>query len=417
MPETMGLSTGSYPCRRGTGLIILGGILPLVFVHGVATRDGASYRTQVDGRDALFRRYLLSTAHRLDGAPVVIDNPYWGDLGGRLRWGGASIPGDAAETLGADAVDRDLAELICDTTTDGETDERGTLLSVARDCWPRFVDLFTAAVLTIPSTDGVDSRVGLLATTYDEAVDGEPPEWLAHVGSDEQLISRFLQDLASRDVPDGVEQLGMAESWRHFQEAGYRLRESAHTRATRRLADRIRERLAPKVTDFLGDVFVYLHEQSDAGGRIRERIGGAVSNAARSATSTDPLVVVAHSMGGNIVYDLLTEELQDVTVATLITVGTQIGFFEELQLFRSSGFDDPSGDSQRLPKPTNVARWINVFDPNDLLAFRVAPIFRDTDDYEFNTNSLLGAHGAYFQLPSFHRAVSERLNNPAGNAT
>src|SRR5512132_3205707 len=54
------------------------------------------------------------------------------------------------------------------------------------------------------------------------------------------------------------------------------------------------------------DVSVYLQQQTPSSpGAIGMRVGEAIREGAESSRRQDPLVVVAHSMGGNIVYDLL----------------------------------------------------------------------------------------------------------------
>ena len=55
--------------------------MPLVFVHGVATRDLPQYRAAVAQRDALFKRLVISDDQ-------VIFNPAWGDHATSFAKGG-----------------------------------------------------------------------------------------------------------------------------------------------------------------------------------------------------------------------------------------------------------------------------------------------------------------------------------------
>ncbi|MFF4258634.1 hypothetical protein ACFY1L_46370 [Streptomyces sp. NPDC001663] len=143
---------------------------------------------------------------------------------------------------------------------------------------------------------------------------------------------------------------------------------------------------------------------------IAERVADALEEGARLRTSTDPwLVVVAHSMGGNIVYDLLSHLRPELECDMLVTVGSQVGLIAELGLFPAVlPPEDPVRD--RAPVPEGVSRWINVFDPNDALSFVIGPVFARGEDFQYSTGrGMWGAHSAYFGLPSFYRRLAERL--------
>lgn len=119
-------------------------------------------------------------------------------------------------------------------------------------------------------------------------------------------------------------------------------------------------------------------------------------------------MVVAHSMGGNIVYDLLTHFRPNLVVDSLVTVGSQVGLFEELKLFAASRADIPGPGVDRVPKPPGVQRWVNVVDDCDPLAFRAAPVFDGVEDYTYPSGALW-AHTAYMAQPHFHRRLADRL--------
>jgi pimeloyl-ACP methyl ester carboxylesterase len=133
-----------------------------------------------------------------------------------------------------------------------------------------------------------------------------------------------------------------------------------------------------------------------------------VSGDLELAARDGPLVVVAHSMGGNIAYDILSHFRPDLHIDTLVTVGTQVGLFEELKLFASSNRDLPTPAVPRLPALPNVDRWINVVDRGDVLAYRADPIFDGVDDYEYPSDAPW-AHGAYFRQPNFHERLASRV--------
>lgn len=106
--------------------------MPLVFVHGVANRMGDDYEAGVANRDALFGRFLLSSHRRPDDERVSIFNPYWGDHGGRLHWGGASLPLEDFEVLGT-PDDATMLGLYTTASPGGKVEADRAILDVAHD--------------------------------------------------------------------------------------------------------------------------------------------------------------------------------------------------------------------------------------------------------------------------------------------
>jgi hypothetical protein len=59
-----------------------------------------------------------------------------------------------------------------------------------------------------------------------------------------------------------------------------------------------------------------------------------------------------------------------------------------------------------------VKRWVNVFDTNDVLSYRLDPIVSEVTDYYYDTGySSFSAHSGYFMRPSFYERVAARLSN------
>jgi hypothetical protein len=99
---------------------------------------------------------------------------------------------------------------------------------------------------------------------------------------------------------------------------------------------------------------------------------------------------VGHSLGGVILYDLLTDRavLERIEAETgvplavdaLFTVGSQPGFFADLGLYSKK----PTAES-KLARPSPVAAWMNVFDFTDVFSFLCAPMFDDVKDFGYDT--------------------------------
>lgn len=176
---------------------------------------------------------------------------------------------------------------------------------------------------------------------------------------------------------------------------------------------------------FIGDVLTYVATRgtADAPGPIVQRVLDGLEVASFAAHSRgEPLVVLTHSMGGQIVYDVLTHflprmpELHDVRVDFWCAAASQVGFFEELGLFLESDPDrgphegDPSGGLTPMPSEQFLGGWWNVWDHSDLLSFRAAGILDGIDDSAFfASGSLATDHNKYLVQPEFYRLFAERV--------
>lgn len=411
--------------------------MPLVFVHGVANRIGDDYEAGKATRDALFRRYLLARHRRTDGQPVTILSPYWGGFGARPRWNLASLPHGEYEVLGGeDAPFVELGASAPAVEPEGHIGDVARVLWAARSSLPAAVDLlWEASALDVERQDDQKmaedaaalARLAEPVRAYAEA--NPKPAWLAEVHTDQDFLTRLEQEVDAftlaaaplvpslrtqeADSPAGEEEwetLGIGSAWQALRSGAARLGNAVVGRAGRTASDLIRPAIAPGLARFLGDVFVYLHQQDKVAGPIRACVADAIREGAALSTLEDPLVVVAHSMGGNIVYDLLSDELSGIQVPLLVTAGTQVSLFEELKLFRRSDPDVPAdGTSQKVSRPSNIARWINVFDYADVLGFSLGGVIDGVEDHSYVTGTLVKAHGQYFLQPSFHERIAARV--------
>jgi hypothetical protein len=130
----------------------------------------------------------------------------------------------------------------------------------------------------------------------------------------------------------------------------------------------------------------------------------------------EPLVVVTHSMGGQIVYDLVTHFLpaikSDLRVDFWCATASQVGLFEEMKLFKlhSPDYSKKTGKKSPIPERRYLGWWWSVWDHNDFLSYTGAPIFEGIDDESYNSGvSLVEAHGEYLLRPSFHRKLARKV--------
>jgi hypothetical protein len=382
--------------------------MPLVFVHGVATRQTPAYKAATAQRDDLFRRLVPRHA-------AQIWDPDWGSGGVTFARGGWVPEKGAAEVwaIGTPlaAGGPSAAALLAPKDLDAALDlALGALLVERAEAGQPLSDTDAAVFeATVRYLEAGGDKTAFAATATDaqfaEALSGE--------------LQPFLPALA----PAAAAAEGMGFGQDVFSAIGKAVKtvtdplRNAGSDAVLRL---IRKPLSNQVALFLGDIFVYLRWRETDGAegsynRILKPIVADLAAANVVRTPENKLVVVAHSLGAVILYDLLTDpralaDIQTQSGKPLVvddwaTVGAQPGLFADMGLYSGQ----PGGDG-RLPKPDCVRRWMNVYDFTDVLSFRTTPFFADTEDFEFdNVSGALEAHTAYFQRPAFYKRLRARL--------
>ena len=404
--------------------------MPLVFVHGVATRRTESnkerFDRRVDQRNQFFREITLAGS---DGAPYPHDpwNPYWGDLGVKFAWDMASLPRQSAEyeSLGFEASNGAL-----------EADNR-LITKIAKESLEEAVDIiFAGGIEAYNRTDDkLPSEFVAFAARAAEYAQLNPKLDLGDVTNAEfiDLLLGALKDWS----PDSSNSLGLAPAakWGTLGTSEVVSATAAKIKSglgliigvPRNFLSRgalavCRNSLHNIFAQFIGDVFVYFDDRGTPSrpGEIVQLIAKHINQADQARQDkNDPLIVVGHSMGGVILYDMLTwyreALLPDANVDFLVTVGSQVGLFEEMKRYEAnrahSGCDDgPVG------KPKAVGCWLNVFDKTDVLSFLTEPIFgqENVEDLSFSSvTGMLSAHTAYLRRPSFYRRLGKRLGEAA----
>ncbi|CAN5265909.1 hypothetical protein BH10CYA1_BH10CYA1_36280 [soil metagenome] len=159
---------------------------------------------------------------------------------------------------------------------------------------------------------------------------------------------------------------------------------------------------------FLGDSFLYFGQRGtpEAPGPIVKKISDALDQGWEKRTTEDPdLIVVAHSMGANIMCDVASYFRPDQEIDLLITVAAQFPLFADLHMF-------PGLDSRHRPisKPPNVKRWINVYDMNDIFGFTAQPMFEGIEDLEFASGRLgITTHADCFKFVSLYEQLAKAV--------
>jgi hypothetical protein len=419
--------------------------MPILYIHGVNVRSRSGF---FECKEYLER--YIAPALSDDPDHVLIDDVYWGDVGVQFAWNGASRPlsrllgmgpGRAQppplEELLTAAAYRDALKALPPAPAAGSA--TGGLISGGAAMGgvtvppPRLRDLAPDALSdllaegfaeTVPQPEQ-RARLALAADAV--ARDPATRTALAAAASAQQELDILLGRVRQRAEAD-AELVGMGTPpW--LAKVRDRLDEALGravglpTYAASVLAAELRKPLNELVSVFLGDVFAYLDQRGDAGTpgeisrRLLEKLRRAHAN--KRERGGEPLVVLSHSMGGQIVYDAVTHflpadpALRDLRIDFWCAAASQVGFFEEAKLFLAR--DDAYQAGHPVPFPSaHLGVWCNVWDHNDVLSFTAKDIIAGVMDEPFDSGlSLLAAHGGYLRRPSFYRAFAEKLRAAA----
>jgi hypothetical protein len=387
--------------------------MPLVFVHGVANRRTPDYERGVAARNALFRRYLYPAFGWDDRVDPF--TAYWGGDAAEFRWHHASLPEEDVEAFGSAESVEDV--LLAQVSGGRDVDTDAPLSSLARHSVEDAVDLLWASTAQeVGEAEVAQALAALARLASDRMPELESDPALTQAVDDDEWIIALAGRLeeaepGSADEIDEVEAFGGSAVWDRLSEAMIRVQGAAGRLSGGAAAKLLRADIHRRAALFLGDVFTYLDRRGD-----RDHPGPIVDEVVQTLVSAvkagPPLVVVAHSMGGGIVYDVLSYYRPDIRVQTLVTVGSQVGLFEELCLLQAGKQAGCPDGPTRVAKLDNVEEWINVFDRYDLLGFTAERIFEGVKDFDYSTGKgLFAAHSSYFTMPSFYRRLAKRVRD------
>ena len=381
--------------------------MPIVFVHGVNNRDGAEYQESESSRHGFLREYVAPQL-ALDGSRLLIASPYWGQFGAKFAWNMAVLPDPDrnAQSFGADseATGR-VYELIANSGA-----VRDVAAEARRDFQSAVDLLYTAAMADVQ--DEAEARE--LARSYQLAADyteAHPkPDWVNQATSD-----NFVDLLHYYSTASSIQSFGGGGFLDKLKEAAARVVNTPADALSAAGGRFIRNGLNTTFTRFAGDAFVYFAYRGTqaASGPIVSVVLDALRQAAAGRSAKDDkLIVIAHSFGGAIIYDIMTHFDPAIEIDCLITVGSQVGLFEEMKAYIGSQAGIPSNPKvDRIPRPASVKRWLNVYDTNDVLSYRLEPIMAGVSDFHYDTGyGSFGAHGGYFMRPGFYRRLAQRLS-------
>jgi hypothetical protein len=384
--------------------------MPIVFVHGVNNRDGETYKENEASRNA-FLREIVGPALGLSPDRVQLFSPFWGKHGAEFAWNLAVLPNPDSELeVFGDSVGAEAFGRVVTIIAGSNIDVSASLVDNAKKDFPGVVDVLYAAAMTAATNDEEAralARSYVLASEY--ADQNTSPTWLSTAQN-----SNFVDQLESEAQLSTEESFGAGGILDSLKEGFSRLVNALPHAGSALAGQLVRKQLNAVVTRFTGDAFTYLARRgtkSDPGEIVKIVRDSLHQAVASKHANDDKLIVIAHSFGGEIVYDILTHFDTDLEVDYLVTVGSQVGLFEEMKLYVESKSNVPLNPPQeKVARPAKLKRWLNVFDLNDVMSFRVEPVFADTTDFAYDTGyGSVSAHGGYFMRPSFYKRLAARL--------
>lgn len=165
---------------------------------------------------------------------------------------------------------------------------------------------------------------------------------------------------------------------------------------------------------FMGDILAYLLKRGTAQhpGPMPELMLTHLSRMQAIKQQTgEPIVVLSHSMGGQLMYDALCTyapaqaALSDLQVDFWCAAASQLGLFASLSLFVQ-----PTSAQGTLPPLTNLDYLWNVWSPTDLLSFQASGAIPGAHDISMSlTDDAFKAHIEYIISPLFFEIFASKL--------
>lgn len=394
-------------------------MMPIVFVHGVSNRKEDPGFKEDLARKEEYLKTLLAVPLGLDAKKVGITFPYWGDDGVKFLWKQASLPGSDVEilALGTSKAEMELWLQEVRVQTGTNVVNLGDL-SRARG-FAQAVDLVWDTASAAPNASQNLAKISAAYEASQRYLEVYPaPQWAMQFPplSNDAFVDELVKGInALPNSGPKVETLSLSGWLQSTREALARLGSAPGDVTTAATLSLARTSLHTKASRFLGDVFVYLKNRGTVtatGPIVTEVLQALRAAEAAKKTGDDKLIIIGHSLGGVIVYDILTYFAPDLKVDYLVTVGSQVGLFEEMSLYSRAlpaGLPaDPKKD--RVPPNPNIAKWLNVFDTNDVFSFSAERIYHGAQDLRYDTGyGMISAHSGYFARPSFYKRLRTRL--------
>ncbi len=133
-----------------------------------------------------------------------------------------------------------------------------------------------------------------------------------------------------------------------------------------RYAGRVVGILDPIVSKYFQEIDIYLFGRDQTKReKIRERLKKVLDK-----YKNDDIMLIAHSMGSVIAYDVLLSEGKKYKINTLVTLGSPMGIPYIIKKL-AEAYDYSLSESSKLPTPDSIEKsWYNMYDSTDIIALQ-----------------------------------------------
>ncbi len=408
--------------------------MPIVYIHGVNVREPFDW----SGIRVFLRRYVAPKLNPAAPDDVAIDAVFWGDHAARFAWNMQSLPGNSVAIAMGKAPDPSadetwrLVSLAAGSDAANPKAARAVAAPAALRAGPRVT---FGVVLTREQIVDV-----LIAATFPQSRRADAPadvqadeEWAKQAAAIDDVVGERVVDSAEltpefvaeilRSVQERTEQ-PRAQGENFFARAQARVEDALGSFGDRgalaaaRMSMPVRRNANTFVSRFCGDVFSYLRSRDDGAdaGCVPRRLMDKLIEVRARSPHDEPMVLLSHSMGGQISYDVLSyyaeryEGWGTMQVDVWAAAASQVGYFEELKLHRLACADWGASPKTKAPKPQRVKLWWNVWDPADFASYTAARVFDGVTDQAFGSGlSPVDAHGGYLIAPRFYRLLAAKV--------
>jgi len=182
------------------------------------------------------------------------------------------------------------------------------------------------------------------------------------------------------------------------------------------LVSHLRSNIMQIATSYVGDVMMYLARAA----ALRQFIHNTVIDACRQRPG-EPLVIIAHSLGGVIAYDYAADPAfaDRPPIELLVTIGSQVALFAEYGLVQGATTPVEFGPRTHHPiykEPHLCDRWLNFYDPADFLSFPIGRMFlgaAEGDQICTSGKPFPASHNAYWDNDQLYQAIAAAYPAPS----
>ena len=175
------------------------------------------------------------------------------------------------------------------------------------------------------------------------------------------------------------------------------------------LVGHLRSNIMQVATSYVGDVMMYLARAA----ALRQFVHNTVIEACRQRPN-EPLVIIAHSLGGVIAYDYAADPAfaDRPPIDLLVTIGSQVALFAEYGLVQGATMPVELGPRAQRPiykDPQLCDRWLNFYDPADFLSFPIGRMFlgaAEGDQICSAGKPFPASHSAYWDNNQLYEAIA-----------